>query len=318
MPRLQSATFESHRFNPVGPGVLIENLVEFTGPGVKAAIGGDTGAGTMLGAMTSAPSVSVSRDVTNRSEDLVGLNAIGKGSQVLQRTEVVLEAELVELTPAQLKRVHPGLQQSDWMSAAHARLNVGTGNAAFSVWYLTAGTAGNSINIVVSTPALSTTTATFATSTLTINPKTGETVNGLIAALKDTAVLTTAGVQIGKPATSDGTGTVVAASSTALASGASGSRIGYKLDPTGFFKSTDYSRNLVLALEGDNQDLLHIWRIDNAFQTDDLDFSPDDAGSVASVSCSWTGHVTQANFDSTLGVYLPPYGIYVADLAASA
>ena len=319
MPRLQSATFQSHRFNPAGPGVLVENLVEFTGPGLKAAINGDRGAGVMLGAMTAAPSVSVSRDVTNRSDNIVGLNAAGVGSQVLQRTDVVLSAELIELTPEQLMRVHPGLQKSDWLNSAHARLTRGTGNAAFSVWSLIPGTAPNAVTVVVSAPSGASTTVavsgTAGSEVITINPKTGETAQGVVDAINghDKAKKL---VQAGLPATSDGTGAVAAATSTPLAGGTAGTRIGYKLDPTGFFKTSDYKRNIVLALEGDSQDVLHFWRIDNAFQTDDIDFSPDDAGGVSGVSVSFTGHVTDANYDPVLGVYLPPYAIYVADLAA--
>jgi hypothetical protein len=91
-----------------------------------------------------------------------------------------------------------------------------------------------------------------------------------------------------------------------------------KLEPTGFFKRSEYLRNLCLALEGDNQDVLQIWRIDNAFQTDDIDFSPDDEGGISGMSCTFAGHVTEENYDETLGVYLPPYAVYVADVAASA
>lgn len=270
--------------------------------------------------MTSAPSVSISREVTDRSESIVGINAAGKGSQVLQRTDVVMEAELVELTPDQLTRIHPGLAKADWISDTHAKLNIGTGNAAFQVYSLTPGVAGNSTNIVVSTPAGATTSATFATNTLTIAPKTAETAKGMVEALNANyaSVLTAANVQLGLPSTSDGSGTLLAATTTPLAGGAAGTRMGYRMTPQGFFKSTDYKRNLCLCLEGDNQDLLHIWRIDNAFQTDDLDVSADDAGDVSGVSVSFQGHVTEANYDSTLGVYLPPYAIYVADLAASA
>lgn len=320
MSRLQSATFESHRFNPVGPGVLIENLVEFTGPAVRSAISGDTGAGVMMGAMTSAPSVSISREVTDRTEDIVGINAAGVGSQVLQRTDVVLEAELVELTPKQLMRIHPGLQQSDWMSAAHAKVVIGTTNSAFNVWSIQSGTAGNAKTVVVSAPSGSATTVTISgtagAEVLTIAPKTAETAAGVVAAINAN---TTAAkyFQAGLPITSDGTGAVATAASTPLAGGSAGSRMGYKFDPTGFFKGSDYKRNLCLCLEGDNQDLLHIWRIDNCFQTDDIDFSPDDAGGVSGVSVSFSGHVTQANYDATLGVFLPPYAVYVADLAAS-
>lgn len=320
IPRLQSATFQSPESNPVGPGVCIANCVEFTATGIKAAIAGDTGAGLRLGAMTSAPSVSVSRDITDRTEDIVGLNAAFVGAQRLQRTDVTLDVELVELSPDNLQRIHPGLQRSDWLSSAHARLTTGTGNSAFDIWSLLPGTGPNAVTRVVSTPSGSTTTVTVSGSAgsevITVAPATGATAQAVVDAI-NASVTAKALVQAGLPASSDGTGAVAAAVSAPLAGGTAGSKIGIKLEPTGFFKRSEYLRNIVLALEGDNQDVLQIWRIDNAFSTDDFDLSPDDAGGVSGISCTFTGHVTEANYDQTLGVYLPPYACYVADIAAA-
>lgn len=311
----------SQESNPAGPGVLLANLVEFTFPAVKAAISGDTAAGYRLGAMTSAPSVSISREVTDRTEDIVGLDAPFVGAQVLRRTDVVMEAELVQLTPQNLKLIHPGLAESDWMSATHAALTTGTGNSAFRLMALVPGTAPNAITRVVSAPAGGTTTVAVTGSAgaeiITINPATGATANAVVDAINNHATAKTL-VQAGLPATSDGTGVSVAAVSASLAGGATGSKIGKILKPTGSFKRSDYLRNLVLALEGDNQDVLMMYKIDNAFQTDDFDYSPDDEGGISGISCSFTGHVTEANYDPVLGVYVSPYSIYVADVASVA
>ncbi len=320
MARLQSADLRSAETNPAGPGVLIANLTEFTATNVKSAIQGDSSAGLRLGAMTSAPSVSISREVTDRTENIVGIDAPGVGAQVLRRTDVVLEVELVNLGIDNLKRIHPGLAEEDWMSTAHAKLTTGTGNAGFTIMALTGGTGSNAVTRVIVAPAGSITTVvvsgTAGAEVITINPKTAETAAGVVAAINSS---TTANkiVQAGLPVTSDGTGAVAAAVSAPLAGGTAGSKIGKILKPTGFFKNSDYLRNLCLCLEGSNQDILQIWKIDNAFQTDDLDYSPDDEGGVAGISCSFTGHVTEANYDSTLGVYLPPYRIFTADLAAA-
>ena len=320
-PRLQSADLKSPETNPAGPGVLIANLVEFTPGNIKAAIQGDTSAGLRLGAMTSAPSVSISREVTDRTENIVGIDAPGVGSQVLRRTDVVLETELVNLGVANLKRIHPGLAEEDWMSSAHAALTTGTGNAAFRLMALASGAGGNGISRVVNTPAGATTTVAVTGSAgaevITISPSATATANEVVTAVNAHTTAKTL-VQAGLPVTSDGTGAVVAAASATLAGGAAGAKIGKVLKPTGFFRRADYLRNLCLCLEGDNQDVLQIWRIDNAFQTDDIDYSPDDEGGVAGISCSFTGHVTEANLDPVLGTYLPPYKVYVADLSAVA
>jgi hypothetical protein len=318
IPRLQSATFQSQASNPVGPGVLIQNLVEFSAVGVKAAIAGDTAAGLRLGAMTSAPSISISREVTDRTEAIVGLDAPFVGAQVLRRTDVVVECELVQLSNENIMRMHPGLAKTDWMSSASAKLTTGTGNAAFNLIALAGGVGGNGMTRVVVAPSGAATTVTVTGATgsevLTINPKTAETANGVVDAINANAAAKLI-VQAGLPASSDGTGAVAAAISASLAGGTAGSKVGVKLAPTGSFKRSDYMRNLTLCLEGDNQDLLQIWRVDNAFQTDDLDYSPDDEGGVSGMSCTFTGHVTEANFDPVLGNYISPYAIYNFDVA---
>jgi hypothetical protein len=273
---------------------------------------GDEEKGVRLGAMTTAPSVSITRETQDITENLVGLNAPLKGAVQIQRTDVTVDVELAELTHRNLKYIHPGLSESSWSSASVGRLTIGTGNAAFAVSSRVTGVTANDIEIVVATPAGSVTTVAFATDTWTITPKTGETALGVVEAV-NTASATksaTTGIQAGLPKTSDGSGTVVAAAATPLAGGTAGSAIGKIFDPTGYVPFTAYFDNLVLALEGVNTQVLQLWRVDNAVQNDDIAIEPDDTGAISGLSCSFAGHVGDANFDLTTGVYIPPYRIY--------
>src|SRR5215212_11125843 len=143
MPKLESATLQSVNSAPLGPGVLIANLTEFTPTGVAAAITGDTTFGFRLGAMTSAPSVSIARETIDLTENYVGINAMFKGATQIMRTDITLDVELAELTHKNLKLLHPGLTESNWLTDSVPRKTFGTGNSAFSIAALTAGTTAN-------------------------------------------------------------------------------------------------------------------------------------------------------------------------------
>lgn len=319
MPRLPSATLRSVNSAPLGPGVLLANVVDFTPTGIADVLDGDEEKGIRLGAMTTAPSVSITRETQDITENLVGLNAPLKGAVQIQRTDVTVDVELAELTHRNLKYIHPGLSEASWTSATPGTLTLGTGNAAFSVASRVTGVAANSIMIVVSTPAGSTTSVSFATSTWTIAPKTGATAQEVVDAINATSASkdTATGIQAGLPKTSDGSGTVAAATSTALAGGTAGSAIGKIFSPTGYVPFSAYFDNLVMALEGVNTQVLQLWRVDNAVQNDDIAIEPDDSGAISGISCSFAGHVGDANFDPATGVYIPPYKIYNLNTPAS-
>lgn len=312
MPRLQAASLRSLNSNPAGPGVLLANMVEFTPLAVKQVLQGDESLGLKLGALTAAPSVSISRELNDRSEGVVGLNAPLMGAQVLQRTDITVEADLVELTTKNIKVLHPGLTETDWLNSAHGRGTFGTGNSAFNVAALRAGVSGNTIMIAVSAPSGSVTTVavsgTTPNETITVTPKTGATALDVVEAINGNAAAA-ALVQAGTPFTSDGTGTVATITSTALAGGTAGTKIGARLKPTGFIPRSAYMRNVCLALEGDNTDLLQLWRVNNVIQTEDLDYEPDDEGGVSGMTVTFAGHVGDSDYDPTTGVYVPPYEI---------
>src|SRR5215218_491801 len=149
MPKLESATLQAPNSAPLGPGVLIANLSEFTPLGVAAAIAGDTSMGFRLGAMTSSPSVSIARETIDLTENYVGINAMFKGATQIMRTDITLEVELAELTHSNIKLLHPGLSESDWLNSSVARLTRGTGNSSFTVAALAAGTGGNAITLTL-------------------------------------------------------------------------------------------------------------------------------------------------------------------------
>lgn len=319
MPRLPSATLRSVNSAPLGPGVLLANVVDFTPTGIADILDGKEDKGIRLGAMTTAPSVSITRETQDITENLIGLNAPLKGAVQIQRTDVTVDVELAELTHRNLKYIHPGLSEATWSNGSVGSLTIGTGNSAFSVSSRAVGVAANSIMIAVSAPSGSTTSVSFATSTWTIAPKTGETAAGVVEAINNASASknTTTGIQAGLPKTSDGTGVVATATSTALAGGAAGTEIGKVFSPTGYVPFSAYFDNLVMALEGVNTQVLQLWRVDNAVQNDDIAIEPDDTGAISGLSCSFAGHVGDANFDPATGVYIPPYKIYNLHTPAS-
>jgi hypothetical protein len=229
-----------------------------------------------------------------------------------------------------LKFIHPGLTETDWTNAKVASATLGTGNAAIRATSRVTGVGGNSINVVIATPAGSAPPhITHSGSTFTITPKTGETALGLVEALQSgTATFgagteaafksATTGIQIGLPSTSDGSGTLIAVTSTALTGGlASTATLGKVFSPSGYVPFTAYFDNLVLALEGVNTQVLQLWRVDNAVQNDDISIEPDDSGAISGISCSFAGHVSDAQFDASIGTYIPPYKVYNLNTPAS-
>lgn len=312
MPRLQAASLNSLKLAPVGPGVALANQVDFTPQGIKDAINGDESKGIKLGALASAPTFNASPEFQDLTENIVGLNAAFKGAQVLQRTDVTIDVEIVELSVRNLKYIFPSMQSVDFLSSVHARLTVGTGNSQFNVVSQTPGVIGNSTSLVISAPSGSSTSVSVAGSVITVAPKTAETANGAIAAINANAAAF-ALVQAGLSSTSNGTGAVATLVSTPLAGGTAGSKIGARLNSTGFAADSNYLSNLTLALEGKNQDVLVIYKVANAFSNDDFEYAADDDGNLSSISATFMGHIGDANYDPTTGSYLPPFDIFVFD-----
>lgn len=321
MPRLQAASPRSINSSPLGPGVVIANMIDNPTPlDIADALAGDESKGFRLGALTSAPSIDITFDRQDLTENIVGLNATFKGAQQINRTDVTVGCELVELTHRNLKFCHPGFSQANWMSDVKGKVTLLTGNAAFSLVARAGGTTGNSVTIttVAGSGTLTPTTVAVVTNaiTVTLGTSSGSTINAtandVVAAINASAAAS-ALVQAGLPKTSDGTGVQTAVSSTPLAGGAAGAKIGVRFDPTGFLALTDYLNNITLALEGNATPVQQIYRVDNVIQTDDFSYTPDDSGNISGLSVTFTGSITENNFDAATGRYRPGYSIYNLD-----
>ena len=318
IPRLQAASSKSIHSAPIGPGVALANVVDFSPQGIKDIIAGDRSKGYRIGALTAAPTFTASPSFNDLMENIVGTPGAFKGAQSIERIDVTIECELAELTHENIQLVHPGLTKTDWMSNIHARLVVGTGNAQFAVTSKAAGVAGNDITLTVATPAGTSTVVAVDGTDITVTPAASTDAakaSSVVAAINAHAGAK-ALVQAGLTATSDGSGNVLAAAEAPLAGGAAGSRIGFKFDPKGYVRNSDYLNNFVMALEGTNTDVLQIYVVHNVLSTDDFSYQPDDAGNISSLSATFTGHIGDESFDPSTGVYKPAYEIYNLDVPA--
>ena len=118
MPKLSGFRPTSFDSIPLGPGVALANVTDITPEGILAAVRGDETVGQRLGAMTAAPSFSAEPEVLNLTENIVGLAANVKGATQLQSMEASCTLELAELSVANLKIIHPGLDETEWTGAS--------------------------------------------------------------------------------------------------------------------------------------------------------------------------------------------------------
>lgn len=321
MPRLQAANLKSLNTAPLGPGVILANVVDMTPLGIAAIIAGDESKGIKLGALTDAPTFNAAPEFQDLTENIVGLNAAFRGAQQLQRVDVTIECEIAELHQRNLRYVHPGLAREDWSSASHATKKFGTDPASFNLTARATGTGGNSISLtlVAASGSNEATSVAVVGDAITVTLGTGgvagtpdATVEEVVDAINAHAVASEK-VQAGYNAKTNPSAVVAAAASSSLAGGAAGSRIGTRLVPQGFVSDSDYLDNLVLALEGVNTPVLQLYRIFSAISNDDVEYQPDDEGNISSIAATFMGHAADASYDPETGVYLPPYDIFTLD-----
>jgi hypothetical protein len=323
LPRLTPGSPESTQRAPVGPGVALIDVVDFTVDGILGSISGDESRGRSLGALTAAPSFSASPTFQDRTENLVGLNAPFKGAQQIVRTDTTVDVEIAELTNENYGVIHPGLTEQDFLNSMHGHLVSGTGNSKFAITARAAGTGGNSITLTLTAGTGNSTPTSVAVSTNAITVTLGTdsggavnaTANEVIAAI-NASTAAKALVKAGRGVGSDGTGVVAAATSAPLAGGTLGTKTGTDLLPTGYISNGDYFDNLVMALEGPNQPVLQCYIAYNVISLSDISYQPDDTGNVASIAATFTAHVTAQQLNAPLGIYRPPYLVRNFDLAA--
>lgn len=93
-----------------------------------------------------------------------------------------------------------------------------------------------------------------------------------------------------------------------------GAVVGQKFTPRAYFEDTDYTDNIVLAMESARQDIFSLIVLKNVLNTEAFELSLEDDGAVAGIEATLTAHATDADFDPTTGAFAPGYEIYIADL----
>ena len=305
---------------PVGPGIALMNVVEFTPQGILNALAGDTSYGVNVGLLTSPPTFNLGQETSNLLDNVIGGIPQLQGALQLTSQQVTMDVEFAQITRENLEMALPGLQTTTWNSGAHAGVTVGTGNAAFTLRALTSGVGPNTnYTVVVNAPAGATTTVavsgTLPARVFTISPATGATANDIIRAVNLDPTANDY-VRAGKPASSNGTGAVASATSTPFAGGSAGASIGQKFTHKGFWTSSDYSMNFVAAFESANTRVASILRVDNVISMDDFSFSPEDTQVLTGNGMTLTATATDSDYDPSTGSYKPPMAWYLLDPVA--
>ena len=305
---------------PRGPGALLADVVDETPQGLKKVVRGDFSRGELFGAMTSTPEVTVSPNVQNELDNVVGLPVEIKGTKQPQTFEVEVSAEVVALDRQRLKYMHPGLVETDWTDTQHAGLAVGTGNAQYNLTAKSGGTGGNSVSIAH--------TAGAAGATTNVVTVTGSAIS---VALANTPATTTKGVvdsinahdaasalvRAGLPSTSDGTGAPAVLAATNLTGGTAGVRVGSVLSQRGYWLNSEYIPNMYFILPTAKHAVYAAYKFKNCISQDDFNPSYDDEGAITGVSATWRAHVDFADYDPNTGTYKPAYEIRLLDPSAA-
>lgn len=310
---------------PRGPGALLADVVDETPQGLKKVVRGDFSRGELFGALTATPEVSISPNVQNELDNVVGLPAEIKGTKQPQTYEVEISAEIVRLDRMSLKYMHPGLEETNWVDAQHAGLAVKTGNAQFNLTAKSGGTGGNAISLTMTAPATANTAIAVSVSgsAITVSLATGatasvstSTANAVIAAINAHASAS-ALVRAGLPSTSDGTGVVDAQAATNLTGGTAGVKVGTVYSQRGYWLNSEYIPNMYFILPTAAHAVYAAYKFKNCISQDDFNPSYDDEGQIVGVGCTWRAHVDFADYDPELGVYKPAYEFRLLDPSAA-
>ena len=296
-----------------GPGAIIADLADYSIEGIAAALARDQSVGKLIGMMNDTPTFTVANEVQDLFEDVVGVSASIKGSKALQRTDVTLEASMIELDPENLDVIHPTLESYDWLSDQHGKATIGVGSAAFGVTAREGGVAGNTISVALSAPSGASTTVSVTGEAITVTPKTGATVKEVVAAI-NTHLQASTLVRAGYKKDTNINAAVATVTSTTLTGGAAGTRIGTRQRPRGYFLNKDY-HDLTLVLESSDVRIAKVITLYNCLATEDFELSLEDQN-VSGATTTWTGHSDASTYDVTSGSYLPPYEIFSLDPVA--
>lgn len=315
MPKLSTATLSGLQNADLGPGIVLKNVLDLSPAGIDKVLAGNKAFGQKIGAMTSAPSISISRNTIDITENIVGLNAALKGARQVQRVDASIEVEFAEVTHENYHILNPGQVETDWMSSANASLDVGTGDSQFSLAARNAGIGGNSITLTMTgaAGASAPTTVSVSENAITVTLGTGATAGVVNATAKEVVGKINADsaatllVQAGLSGTSNGTGVVAAAASTPLAGGTAGSRIGSTFRDQATIKLTDYMKNMCFVMESTQSKINTIYTFFDVIATEDFEQGADDDANISGISQTYMAHASESSYDATSGVYLPAY-----------
>lgn len=333
---IRAVDFETVKFAPLGAGAVFAGLPEVSEDAILDLLTETPGApGFHLGGMTSAPAFGEEQEEVDFSENLVGVDGSYMGMIQPMSVDPTITVEIAKLNIRNLKLVRPDFESRARLArGVRASITVGNTDSRVIVEALAFDVSGNLIDFEIINPATADAqltvevvpsgdrrlvTVALATSGSSAATSTANEVITAINTHAEASLL----VQARRPADSDGTGVVAGAASAALSGGANGDRVGAILERRGYYRLTDYVRNVVLVCPlidpetGDIRPAGWMIELDNCLnRSDSFEYEPDDGGNIAGVQMELRGHIDLRNLDRKTGRAKPQYRIHTIDMSA--
>ena len=332
---IRAVDFDTVKFAPLGAGAVFADLPEVSEDAIMDLLTETPGArGFHLGGMTSAPAFGEEQEEVDFSENLVGVDGSYMGMIQPMSVDPTITVEIAKLNIRNLKLVRPDFESRARLArGTRASITVGAGAARIIVEALAFDVSGNLNDLEILNPNVASqqlavdvvpngdrriVRVRLATSDTTAAISTANQVIAAINTDPDASRL----VQARRPAGSDGTGTVAAADLAPLAGGTNGARVGAILERRGFYRLTDYVKNVVLVCPmidpetGDIRPAGWMIELDNCLnRSDSFEYEPDDGGNIAGVQLELRAHIDLRNLDRTTGRAKPQYRIHTIDMS---
>lgn len=309
-----------------GPGAILVDVDPITPANIIAIVNG-TASGTTgrhIGGLTDTPTYTESDEVVDRTENIVGLNARIVGSHDVQMTSVKLAFEIAKMTIENFKLIRPNYQITDWLgSSIKATLTIGTGASGVVYTAQKGGADGNSIRVVhvAAAAASAPTTVAVSGNDVTVTLGTGATAGTPTATASQVATVVNASAAasalVSASLSGDGTGTAAAQALTALAGGASGPKVGSKLQRVGPILPSHHLKNVTLVVPRPDTPTGFLYVVENAINiADDHEYQPDENGVITGVGVEMEGFSLAIEMNMTTGDFGTPSGVYLLDPVA--
>lgn len=332
---IRAVDYDTIKFAPLGAGAVLCDLPDVSEDSILDVLTEEPGAqGFHLGGMTSAPTFGEDQEEVDFSENLVGADGSYMGMIQPMSVDPTITVEIAKLNVRNLKLVRPDFDATERLArGTRAGLTVGATNARFRVEAAAWDESGNDFDLQVVNPATNN-----AALSVDVLAGTGnrQTIRVSLATNGSAAAISTANQIIAAinadpearliaiaflPTGSDGTGVAAGASLAPLTGGVDGERVGTTLERRGFYKITDYIRNVVLVCPMIDPDTGAIrtagWAIelDNCLnRSDSFEYEPDDGGNIAGVEMELRAHLDLRNLNKATGRARPSYRIHTIDM----